>query len=89
MNKLFTLFLALFFTINFNAQTTPIFWSTSTDAEVQPKGKRQIVPQKYLVFKLIGTQLKDVLFTAPSEKTVKIYESQCIISLPLPNGTFQ
>jgi len=89
MNKLFTLFLALFFTINFNAQTTPIFWSTSTDAEVQPKGKRQIIPQKYLVFKLIGTQLKDVLFTAPSEKTVKINESQCIISLPLPNGTFQ
>ncbi|MDX2174213.1 MAG: M12 family metallo-peptidase [Bacteroidota bacterium] len=89
MKKLFTLFLGLFFALNFNAQGNDKFWSLSKDTDVQPLGKRQIIPQKYVVFTLNGTLLKDVLFSAPNEKSVKINESNCIITLPLPNGTFQ
>jgi hypothetical protein len=89
MKKLFTLFLAIFFALTIKAQGNDKFWSLSKDADVQPQGKRQIIPQKYLVFKLTGTLLKDALFAAPNEKSVKINESSCIITLPLPNGTFQ
>ncbi len=89
MKKLFTLALALMFTTNFMAQTNDKFWATTTEAAITPIGKRQIVPQAYLVFKLNGSLLKDLLFAAPSEKTVKINESTCIITLPLPNGTYQ
>lgn len=89
MKKLFTLFLALFFALNIRAQGADKFWSLSKDADVQPLGKRQIIPQKYVVFKLNGSVLKDALFAAPNEKSVKINESNCIITLPLPNGTFQ
>lgn len=65
------------------------FWATVNETSIKPAGKRQIVPKKYLTFSLKNTQLKDKLFSAPHEKNVKINESTCIISLPLPNGTFQ
>lgn len=89
MKKLFIFILALSFAVNFNAQTNDKLWLSSTESAIQPKGKRQIIPKNYLVFNLVGTQLKDILFAAPNEKTVKINESICIITLPLPNGTFQ
>ena len=71
-----------------NAQNNN-FWSPTPESNIEVKGKRQIIPQKYLTFKLNGSALKDKLFSAPNEKTVKINESTCIISLPLPNGKTQ
>lgn len=89
MKKFFTPFITFLFALTINAQSSDKFWSLTKDADVKPTGKRQIIPQKYVVFKLNGTQLKDALFAAPNEKSVKINESNCIITLPLPNGTFQ
>ena len=65
------------------------FWSPVSESAIQKSGKRQIVPQKYLAFQLNGNDLRTQLLSAPHENSVKINESTCIITLPLPNGTFQ
>jgi len=65
------------------------FWSPVSESAIQQSGKRQIVPQKYLAFQLNGNDLKTQLLSAPHENVVKINESACIITLPVPNGTFQ
>jgi len=80
---------------NYNAQENndqngkDKYWTVSTEANIKLTGKRQIIPQKYLTFKLNGTALKDKLFSSPSEKKVIINESTSIVTLPLPNGTIQ
>ncbi len=65
------------------------FWSPVSESAIQQNGKRQIVPQKYLAFQLNGNDLKTQLLSAPHENSVKINESTCIVTLPVPNGTFQ
>lgn len=75
--------------LNINAQNSDRFWSVINESAVSPPGKRQIVPQKYLTVRLTASELKDKLFSAPHENNVKINESACIITLPLPNGTMQ
>ncbi len=65
------------------------FWSPVNENTIQRSGKRQIIPQKYLIFGLNGEQLKNKLFSAPHEKTVNIRQSACILSLPLPDGSMQ
>ncbi|MCE3260872.1 MAG: hypothetical protein K0S12_2513 [Bacteroidetes bacterium] len=51
------------------------FWSSISESAVNPLGKRQIVPQKYVTVHLKGTELKDKLFTAPHERSVLIDQS--------------
>lgn len=65
------------------------FWSPVNEAKIAQSGKRQIVPQKYTTFKLNGAGLKNKLFSAPHERTTRINQSGCIISLPLPDGSIQ
>ena len=85
----------IYFSISFlfcfclNAQNNNKFWSPINESNIKQLGKRQIVPKKYLAFELINNELKNVLFSAPNESSVKINESNCIISLPLPNGEIQ
>jgi hypothetical protein len=85
----------IYFSISFlfcfclNAQNNNKFWSPINESNIKQLGKRQIVPKKYLAFELINNELKNVLFSAPNESSVKINESNCIVSLPLPNGDIQ
>jgi hypothetical protein len=65
------------------------YWSPKSEKSIQVTGKRQIVPKKYFTFSLTGTELKDKLFSAPDERSVKINESQCIVTLPAPDGKMQ
>ncbi len=88
MKKLI-LIIACFLTAAILKSQNNDFWSPTPESKIEVKGKRQIIPQKYLTLKLTGSALKDKLFSAPNEKTVKINESTCIISLPLPNGKTQ
>jgi hypothetical protein len=81
--------LSLLFCFCLNAQNNNKFWSPINESNIKQLGKRQIVPKKYLAFELINSELKSVLFSAPNESSVKINESNCIISLPLPNGEIQ
>ncbi|MEO6302841.1 MAG: reprolysin-like metallopeptidase, partial [Bacteroidia bacterium] len=85
-----TLLLALgLLSFGFNAQNNDKFWSPVSESAISQKGKRQIVPQKYVTFQLNGNDLKTQLLSAPLESNVKINESTCIVTLPLPNGTMQ
>ncbi len=82
--------LAIFLNLGLNAQSNnDKFWSPESESAIKVAGKRQIIPNKYLAFQLIGSELKTQLSSAPSEISVKINQSTCIISLPLPNGTIQ
>ncbi|MGZ3920969.1 MAG: reprolysin-like metallopeptidase [Bacteroidia bacterium] len=88
MKKILIFSLALL-SLNFNAQNSNRFWSPVKESSIKQTGMRQIVPQKYVTVSLLATALKDKLFSAPLETSVKINESNCIITLPLPNGTMQ
>lgn len=80
----------LLFSSALSAQSEPAaFWSPVNESAIRVSGVRQIVPQKYKTFELNGSSLKNMLFAAPHEDRVKISESTCIISLPLPNGQMQ
>ncbi|MDO9000685.1 MAG: M12 family metallo-peptidase [Bacteroidota bacterium] len=82
--------ISLLFSASINAQSNnDKFWSPISESAIKQTGKRQIVPNKYLAFQLNANELKIQLSTAPHENNVRINESTCIVSLPLPNGTIQ
>jgi len=82
--------LVLFLSITlFSQNSDNTFWSPVTESSIRLTGVRQIIPQKFRTFSLTGSNLKNILFRAPHEKAVQIDQSTCIITLPLPNGTFQ
>ncbi|MDZ4664225.1 MAG: M12 family metallo-peptidase [Bacteroidota bacterium] len=81
--------IALVLCLGTNAQSGDNHWNASTDKNVALNGKRQIVPSKYLVYNLNLANLKTQLATAPNEKTTIINNSNCIITLPAPNGQMQ
>ncbi len=81
--------IALVLCLGTNAQSGDNHWNASTDKNVALTGKRQIVPNKYLVYNLNLANLKTQLATAPNEKTTIINNSNCIITLPAPNGEMQ
>lgn len=83
-------FTALFFGASLSSQNTEnTFWSSTNESSIRLAGERQITPQKYRTFSLTGSTLKEKLFHAPHEKNVSVYKSDCIIFLPVPNGSFQ
>lgn len=79
-------------TINSGAVAQPVSkfrqWSEIRESEITIQGEREIVPQKYKVFKL-ASNFKDILFSAPHENTVELANSGLIIELPMPDGSFQ
>jgi hypothetical protein len=82
--------LSLLFAFSINSQNnSDNFWSPINQSSIRSAGKRQIIPQKFVAFELIGNELKTKLLSAPNEANVRINESTCIISLPLPNGSFE
>lgn len=93
MKKLFSLSLligSITFSNGLQSQSAnDAYWTATTESSIPVKGKRQIIPQKFLTVSLNGSALKDKLFSAPHERAVKINESACVISLPLPNGQMQ
>ncbi|MDI1355001.1 MAG: M12 family metallo-peptidase [bacterium] len=64
-------------------------WTAVSESAIPRTGVRQIIPQKYLSYRLNAAALKDKLFTAAQDRNVLIDQSNCIVSLPLPNGTVQ
>lgn len=84
--KNFFLFILSVGVLSINAQSS---WKKTDESTIELTGKRQIIPQKYQVWSLNGTTLKDLLFSAPNEKDVKLKESNLVIELPLPNGIIQ
>lgn len=86
----FLITVALMLSFNFIAQTPEdTFWLPVSESSITLTGKRQIVPRKFATYSLDGIKLHTKLFSAPLEKNVRIQQSTCVISLPLPNGTMQ
>jgi hypothetical protein len=82
--------LALAFCLGANAQNSETgHWKASNDKAVVLSGKRQIVPNKYLVYQLNIASLRTQLASAPDESAMSINNSNCIIVLPAPNGQMQ
>jgi len=88
--KTLLLSISLLFAFSINSQNnSDNFWSPINQSSIRSAGKRQIIPQKCVAFELIGNELKTKLLSAPNEANVRINESTCIISLPLPNGSIE
>ena len=88
--KTLLLSISLLFAFSINSQNnSDNFWSPINQSSIRSAGKRQIIPQKCVAFELIGNELKTKLLSAPNEVNVRINESTCIISLPLPNGSIE
>lgn len=64
-------------------------WVSVSESAIPKTGVRQIIPQKYLTFRLNMADLKALLANAPNEKSTPIHKSPCEISLPAPNGQIQ
>ncbi len=87
--RLFTLVL-FFFALQLSSQSNSANqWVVPNESMIPKTGVRQIIPQKYRLVELNNQNFKAILFSAPSDKRTKIEQSNCIISLPLPDGSFQ
>ena len=71
------------------AQTAKQLWSPINEKEITPLGARVIVPQKYKTFHLVNDNLKNLLWSAPDEKQVRLQNSNTIVELPMPDGTIK
>lgn len=59
-------------------------WSPVTENQAELTGKRQIIPQRYSVFRLDVNTMRQKLSAAPHESASSA--AGCIIELPLPDG---
>ncbi|HXB41131.1 MAG TPA: zinc-dependent metalloprotease family protein [Bacteroidia bacterium] len=89
MKKITTLILATSLTCFVNAQNTKKIqlWESVNESKIKLSGERVIIPQKAKTFHLVNDNLKKTLWAAPHENTVRLQESQCIIELPMPDGS--
>lgn len=89
MNKFFAIVLGCAISSASFGQASQKLWLPINENDISPKGHREIVPQKYLTFRLNSTLLIDKLLQAPMESQVNINQSACIITLPVANGELQ
>ncbi len=89
MTKNFLFNALLIATTSLSAQIKTDNWTSISEQEAIVSGKREIVPEKYKVFHLNFPNLKSLLSSAPSDKSVLIKNSLLEISLPMPDGTLQ
>ncbi|PBQ32365.1 hypothetical protein CNR22_11480 [Sphingobacteriaceae bacterium] len=80
--------LILFFSADLFSQNTT-FWSTTNESSIRVTGVRQIIPQKFKTFSLIGEDLREKLYQAPHEKNTRVELSNTVIYLPTPSGSIQ
>ncbi|MBC7912239.1 MAG: carboxypeptidase regulatory-like domain-containing protein [Pyrinomonadaceae bacterium] len=64
-------------------------WRKIEEAVIERKGERQIVPASYLTLRLNREALLRVLNQAPKEFSAAAKEVEVIMTLPMPDGTFQ
>lgn len=88
MKKALTLLL-LAFTFVFNAQNNSTIWKAIDENKIKVTGKRDIVPEKYVTYKLDLEKFKTILFQAPQQEQVTYTNSDVVITLPMPDGSIQ
>lgn len=81
----FVLIFTILFSIGANAAN---YWNDVSEANIQTTGERVIKPIKFRTLNLNTPDLKNLLQTAPLEKNVHPKNSNSVISLPMPDGTY-
>lgn len=61
-------------------------WQITSESEIEEQGTRDIIPTEYAIYKLDDSVMQALLWRAPQEKDVDIYESACMIEVGLPEG---
>jgi hypothetical protein len=89
MKKSSSLIAIIVFPVCVQAQTASQFWSPIDESKIKPCTEWVVLPKKYKTFHLANDHLKDVLWSAPDEKQVKLQDSKVIVEIPLPDGTMQ
>jgi hypothetical protein len=89
MKKQFTIIALALATSVFGQGNFTNQWNMISEGEVKVAGERQIVPSKYKVYHLSFDNLISQLLTAPMEHSTNLNESNCVITLPAPNGEMQ
>lgn len=64
------------------------YWNQISTSIVQTNGEREIIPDRYKVYTLNIPELKNVLNTAPQEKLTPVKNSNVIVNIPLPDGSY-
>jgi hypothetical protein len=67
--------------------STGNYWNPVSEKEIPAGGTRQIIPLKYVTFSLDAAQLKSLLWNAPHESRQNIGQSNCVITMPTPDGS--
>ena len=65
-------------------------WEKVDESKMQlQRGERATIPEKYLVFRLNRTLLKDSLADLPLERDAATREKAVVMDVPLPDGSIQ
>ena len=72
---------------NINPNRTNL-WRQIDEDNLQNRESREITPEKYLVFRLDRTSLKNTLDALPLENSDAANKQIVIIKIPMPDGTF-
>ncbi len=83
------LFVTFFAAIAFAGQSEDKVWREIDDANLKNRPlERLIVPNEYKTFKLSKSDLDNIINDAPKEFSQSAKDTEIILSLPLPDGTF-
>jgi len=64
-------------------------WEIISESEVVIKNIRDIIPEKYKIYRIDDQELKHKLWQAPKEGTSSINSSDCIINVGMADGTIE
>ena len=61
-------------------------WARANEFNISPRGKRSLLPEKYVVFSLDQSMLAQILAEAPLENSENAREKITVLIVPDPNG---
>ncbi len=89
MRKIFFTVLNISISSILIAQTIDKVWLPVDETKLKNVKERNIIPNKYITFKLNEKSFKTTLFSVPNEKNTLLNNSTAIIELPMPDGRFE
>ena len=81
-------FAILFLSSAYSQSNHSNLWSDISEAGLDAQGTRYIIPQAYRLMQLDLGNLESVLEQVPSESTIRVNDSEFLLSLPTPDGNF-
>lgn len=87
MQKIYTLLLVIIIAFTLHSQNN--YWLDITENQIPQSAERYIIPDLYRTIKINLAEIKTLLQFAPMEFTNRAMEGKYIISLPMPDGSFQ